>query len=652
MVNSTEELASLQGVLETSLTESRVTLNTALQNCADLGEQDCQDLKDNVVPNLQTDADFTSINTSAAELASAAINYQIENGLLETVDQAIEAFENIEENIRNTTDETIREIEYELEGMLVLVEKKWDEVQEEIRQVDVDGIKEEVDEWGKKINGYMEDYYTWFYIGIVIIITAVTAFNLLGIMFGLFCPRPEKESSCMSCSTATGGCFLMISVFLIFLLGWVLMIITVVYYVAGGGTEFLLCRHLVVYDESMQEIERVTFNTLEKFNYSISIREVIDDCKNDTALYTSLRLDENGFNVSDLLDLSDTKFYEIVNELKNITVDLGTVTIVTDELNMTMLAIDQALDTINFDSYRDETEKDLVMTDVQSLADELIQIAQQLNDSGQGVAGAELTVEAEKLNEIIANSITPMETENQTLTTALTAAEATVQSVDASQLVNDLKTSEDGINNEAPEITSEVIGQTTDVMVHNIEKFIDQTENTIINDLAGCYPIYDTLKTITYSTCIYFLYPFNSLWFCLGWYLFCCVFTLIFGVKLAGYLRQIPEPKPPQQQTQRTQDIEMHASDNAAYLAPDYDDAPPSAYVHPGPDKKTKRLSQQLEPPPKYEELMRSQILVAQELDKQRKAEKKKQQKEAKKAKKAEENARKEAAKKEQTTKV
>ena len=631
MVNSTAILAGLQAVLSTSLDDAALSLNTTLSTCTAEGypwKSRCESWMRDELPLLTPEADFESINTTIAAAGALAIDTSLDSGLEETVANVTENFYEIQDIVRNTTEGVIDDMEKGLDEVTDEVMKAWDELQGTLRNVSIDDIKEDIDEIAETVHEYADEYYTWFYVGIVGIITAVGAFNILGLAFGILCKKPTDDSSCMSCTSAQGGCFLMVSVFLIFLLGWVLMLITIAFYAAGGGLEFLACRHLVVYDETMQEIERLTFNSLE-IDYNISIRNVIDDCRNNTALYSALQLEENGFNITELLDELSSVLDENVDELKNITVDIGTVELVTDGLNTSLTNLGEALGAINFEEYENETSKDLVMTNVTKLAGELMTFAKLLNDSGNDTLGAQFTNEANTLYEIVDTTIMPMEQENEILAKAVADAETDVNAVTPTDLLEGLSTAESAINNDASTIISNTIVDTADLVVDSIERYIAEAEKSVIHDLGDCYPIYDTLKTMTYSTCVYFLYPFNSVWFCVGWFLFCCVFTLIFGTKMAGYYRQLPEKRPPprsnrQQQNGGNNNIEMHTN-------PGYD-PPPDYDSDDDGDIYGQRYN---DPPPKYNDLMKKHFDEAKAKDKQRKAEKKQQEKAKKQAEKA-----------------
>ena len=66
---------------------------------------------------------------------------------------------------------------------------------------------------------------------------------------------------------------------------------------------------------------------LDDFNYNISVKEVLDNCEADQAVYTALKLDENGFNITELLDLDQYGIYDELEKLKNITFNFGTVSV-------------------------------------------------------------------------------------------------------------------------------------------------------------------------------------------------------------------------------------------------------------------------------------------------------------------------------------
>ena len=61
----------------------------------------------------------------------------------------------------------------------------------------------------------------------------------------------------------------------------------------------------------------------------------------------------------------------------------------------------------------------------------------------------------------------------------------------------------------------------------------------IRNDLVKCRQVFDILQTLIYAPCVYFLYPFNALWFCYGACLFFSIPGIIFATKTVGYFRRM-----------------------------------------------------------------------------------------------------------------
>ena len=59
--------------------------------------------------------------------------------------------------------------------------------------------------------------------------------------------------------------------------------------------------------------------------YNISVKGVLNDCENNEALYVAARLEDNGYNITEMLDLDQYGFYDKLDELKNMTFDIDDV---------------------------------------------------------------------------------------------------------------------------------------------------------------------------------------------------------------------------------------------------------------------------------------------------------------------------------------
>ena len=59
----------------------------------------------------------------------------------------------------------------------------------------------------------------------------------------------------------------------------------------------------------------------------ISIVALLDDCKENASLYTALRLEENGFNITEMTDLNQYGFYNELDTLKNTSFEIDEVSV-------------------------------------------------------------------------------------------------------------------------------------------------------------------------------------------------------------------------------------------------------------------------------------------------------------------------------------
>lgn len=291
----------------------------------------------------------------------------------------------------------------------------------------------------------------------------------------------------------------------------------------------------------MQDLETVLRATYREKNgndpYNLTVKEFIDNCRMDTALYTAFKFAENGFNISEYLDLDNTPLPDVINGLKNITFNIDPVEIITEDVNNTVLALETETDKIDFDYYNQELSKGVTVLNVSEYAHTLRLAANEIRASGDASLADALDDEAKNLDEIYTDIILDMETDKDELSQATNSSYTITSAVSLSKVMFDLTTAEDIINTEADDMIQEIVRDSADGVYNLLNDFTKGLAKSVENDIAKCRPAYDAVTTITYVPCVYFLYPFNAVWFSYGWYIAFGFIAIFFSTSITSMFR-------------------------------------------------------------------------------------------------------------------
>lgn len=351
-------------------------------------------------------------------------------------------------------------------------------------------------------------------------------------------------------------------------------------FTTGGIVQEGFCKHLIDYDTTAQEFEKLVRNHINEGGDSINltIRELLDDCKEDKSLYTAFNIADNGFNISEYLDLDDTQLPVVIEEFKNITFNIDPVTVITPEINTTMFAIEKGMNEIDFEEYENQLSKDVTVLSVYEYSSRLSDLAEQLRDDDPNLAD-DLQTEATELELVYNTTIVDMEMKQEELSKATEACLHISSSIELSDTMDELTNAQIIIESQSDQILQDIIGDMADGIYGKLDNLTDTIIYAFEEDVAKCYPVYDVVTTIVYAPCVYVLYPFNALWFCYGWFIVLAALLIFVATSLANMI-QI--------------DIESSKSEHGAYVGnmndiplpvQDYDNAGYIGYVPP-PDYK------------------------------------------------------------------
>lgn len=514
---SVVKLVDQEEQLDNELTAIRGTLEPVLNQC--VSTPSCQELR-NQVDFLKPDAQYSHLDdvSGSVLITQAAIDTDIPGKVSGFVDDFEAIASEIDEEIGGTINDTKSE-----------VDRLYNEMKDAFDDIQLPGeFFDDVTDLLREYQPYVEEYGTYAYQYLYVISTLCLVpviLYLIGLPLGsVGGPSAAKHAS--NCLYA--------GIVITFIFGFFFMLTTVLTFGVGGGVQGVGCRHIIGYDESAEKLEQVLRASAgNQYTYNLTVKELIENCKNDQSLYSAFQLAENGFNVSEYLDLENTPIPGMIESLKNITFSIGTITIITKEVNDTILAIENQTNSIDFTEYQDELAKPITEIDVHQYTLELYALSDELQTDNP-ILAQQIRDEADKLNQTYETIIRAMQEERVILSESATAAYTITSSLSLSSLMYDLTVAQDVLNTQTNSMIQEIIGVSADQVYSLLDNLAKKLTASIENDIAKCRPAFDSFTTFVYAPCVYFLYPFNAVWFSYGGYIAFATIALFFGTSLMG----------------------------------------------------------------------------------------------------------------------
>lgn len=527
--NSSDQLSLDLANLELNLTDSRRNIEVSLGRYDERYSEEM-----NQVKNLTICMNYS--NFGDANVAKDATNALLQTDIVTKVESGMRNYSVIETVIRD-------EVEDLLDNMKDIMEDVHEEVLggvsdflDEFSKIDVSSLTKDIIE----AKPYFEEYGYYAYAAVISMNTVmllVVVLLALGMIMGLCLPPAEKSSGCCDSTSQHGTRLLTAAASFLFIFSWVLAIMLVVLFVGGGLLESVACRHIMAYDSTMKYLENMLWVEIQgggEFPFNISLENTMEECKENHSLYQAVSAENNGFNLSELLDLSDV--IKELDKLENVTVVLPHVYILDDSVNISIAGYDDSMDTVALQRYQNELSKNITCLLIGDYAARLKVIADQEKDP-------DLAEESLNLMSITKTLIPVIEEEKSRLQEFVDTAESIYpRRMDLE--VKKLAEGERALNNASEEIIGDQIANSADVICSHITNFTDTVEEDIEDNLGRCRSLYDAGVAAVYAPCVYFLYPVNALWFCYGWFLIFSIPAVAIAMQLGDIFKTLAAPPP------------------------------------------------------------------------------------------------------------
>ncbi|KAL1495015.1 hypothetical protein ABEB36_010505 [Hypothenemus hampei] len=532
----TNRLRVYASQLSDSLRKVKRDLSQTLMNCSEM--KLCQDLSAKI-SQLKTDIDFNRVpDVNDAIDIFESLN---PDNLMDDVREGEKSLD----NIRNQIDKSLRSGLDAAKDQIALAGNTIEESLQSVTDA-VNNIKSQIDSTAtpviQKSNTFINDYGQYRYI-VGVTICCILLFVAICIVFGLICgvcgKRPDGYTD-NCCNKGTGSQFLICGVYIMFLFGFIISILTVISLLLGVVSEKMICDPLRDPNPNKYRIIKLLDDLDLQFGVEITPSSLLNNCYQNQSLY-------NTFNLGSKFDISKIRGeFNITEQLKTLDFDI-------DTSNIHLLGDGSLKDlrninpNINVQAFREELSRNLTNYNLDELANGLREIISNLkSDSAFKLRTSvelsllHITTYEEKLVEPMKNLSFYLINTAQNLSNQLNMGFNSFQEA-IDELLSDVEQTEKALQNDAPRKLQEAALEFGNITLALITDYIDRLDYQFQYEVGQCGPLNLVIHGALTSTCEKVLLPWNGFWFSLFWTIILYVITIIISVILAIlYQRQKP----------------------------------------------------------------------------------------------------------------
>lgn len=523
--NYTNELNNGMGYVDTELSTINGSLAAKLNGCND---DACTNLNA-LLPQLKTDANFSTFNFEEAFINIR--NFITTSNLHDNMENALKEITDVITEVNNTVDQSIQEAKKEADVAEATIDDFMTKLKDEVDKIDFSKASQTLKEiYDDDIPEWVWDIVFWSLLGIAIFVLLIAFCFLMGIVHGVICERPAPYGN-YCCTKKMGADWLLAGVGIAFMLYWIFMLIVISMFIVGGVTHTEVCRHLVYFNESpVADIltKMVNNSFAENNDVSINLTEIYNDCGNNQALYTTLKLDTiNGLNITEIMDADI--FEQAVSAIKSVQIDINNVTFMSLNLTQDLKAFETDLDTFRseLEGYLTEINKGITEVPLDTVLMYMNNITQQ-----------NISIEITQMTDLNHGYVKLLEENKGNLQETLNDMQIILNATNITGWIYSLEYSENMFNTKGESIIGEHVNGTADNILKQIMALTTLVDKEIRHDVGKCYPVYDSVVSIVDKTCIEMLYPLNGYWFALAWCILFFIPSIIIAFKLATLYRK------------------------------------------------------------------------------------------------------------------
>ncbi|XP_050393707.1 prominin-1-A isoform X1 [Patella vulgata] len=484
--------------------------------------------------DYNTDADFSKLGDFSTEITKVSDSLNISEFVREAEGKVNDVKKNSTDVIRSNIDEASTAVNKIRTQMVTGINDYKSSIQNTMNpltnfQTQLDNSQEDVKQYGN---------YIW-YAGIAIscVFLLILVCYCLGVLFGLCGERPGRGAAC--CNTGAGGNFLMAGVAFSFMFSWILMIICIILFIPGGLVYTEVCRYFQTHDPNLLKPFEDQFTQgydlsqklYQKPNANISIVQILNNCKNNQAIYTAAYL-ENLISLDSVLNLTSVNTQ--IDDIASSNINFNNITILSPELKKQITDFGKAgIGNIDYVAYEEEINKNLTRVDLTELAGKLTNYANEIRNSNQAEAN-KFDGFAQRLRDIDNTVVSKMKADVKKMGDNLNRlkAKSNVEN-ETTALVAGLETSQNTFNADGVTFVNDMIKDVVATVKTTVSNTVGGVKDYVKKDAGKCAPLFESLYLLTDSVCVVMLNPLNGFWFSMGWCLFFFIPSIIFAVKLS-----------------------------------------------------------------------------------------------------------------------
>lgn len=422
---------------------------------------------------------------------------------------------------------------------------------------------------------YIAQYSLYrYYVGLGV--SSVLLLIMMCLVFGLLCgicgKRPDGYGD-DCCNKGAGGRFLMFGVAIIFLTFSVILVVTLVSFLAGSVFRRGVCDSLRNPRESQvidyidtyfninkhyEQIRTQSARSKWKLQGSnraidpIRIAEVIESCSGNNTIYEVLKL-SNFYDIQEIRQFPED--YGIIRELNALKekIQIEQVTILSDQAKADIEILrDSRLN--DFEAYKfiDHLTQEITQSNLNDIANRLREVAnkvppgKEMND-----IKVNLKNQALHLSSYQSNLVEPMLRYTNELVNLSTSMERNLRfgkdsfAVAIGDFLAEIQDAETYINEHGQPFVEEVTTELTNGFLDQIHSYLNLVIQSTSKEIGRCGPLSNVYDSMTVATCNRIVDPFNGFWAGVGWCLAIFLPTIVLCVKLSSlYQKSDPYPGP------------------------------------------------------------------------------------------------------------
>ncbi|KAM9331522.1 prominin-1 isoform 2-T2 [Gastrophryne carolinensis] len=548
---SVEVLQEGMDRLNANLTDAKIQLNNTLNDpvCSiNVSMSPCNNIRNSLV-QLQINANFSTLPDVKRYLGK--LNSVLQTDLSNLVQKGYAAFNNTPEMVQNQT----RKIEEDVKNVLDSVGVNITNFSKMVPVLHIMSnmtsylMQSEmlVREYYPVVEQY--DFYRWLAsLVLCSMVTLIVIFYFLGLFCG-YCGFDQHASpTTRGCVSNTGGNFLMAGVGFSFIFSWVLMLVVIVTFLAGGNVEKLVCEPFQ--DKSLFKVLDTPYLLNSQWknylsgvlyhnaNINLTFEKVYSECKENKGIFTALQID-NLFNLNEFLNIS-MYVDEISERIDTMNINLNNIVLLDERGRQNLYDFSNTgINTIDFDAFLTEVGKSSTKFDLLTFANNLERNADQLP---KGALGNALKGHANSIRMIHVQQVVPMEQTMTVLTQSIQLLERTSFEIEGkvNDVINGIESAQMLVSNNASTVIKQESKKFMDTVINYFVQYVQWVKDSIALDVAGCKPIANVVDTaVDVLLCSYICDSMNSFWFGLGGATILLIPAIIFAVKLAKYYRRM-----------------------------------------------------------------------------------------------------------------